>query len=500
MVYGFNEIVGNPSLFEDYATRLTEGADAEEAEDLAQLFDNSRAIILGEASFEQVAPLQSLSMPLIRKMWARTALKNAVPTEVAKLPTFVIGYKIPYIIDSLGNKYVLPETLYNTTDRVEKPKLYADFIPLTVFAGGSDNILTRTLVNGVACSAQARDQVDTQLYIDQVKIEVPNDTTTELKTVKVMNKMTMDRKFFLEVTTKSAHVLPANKVDVTDTLFGHIDGTTGEYKMVSVKGLIKEFNFLGWITQDTNAKGVDSVGFEIKKKEVTIGHGAHIDAPVPIEFLQDAMALYNIDGTVEVIDIMSNVMAQKIDFKIRDFVSDSFDKTLAGYAAYPHGAHALEGNFDVRPSAGFAGTPTQWRDELKTTIEWWANRLKHQTKFIQGYFVVIGNPVDVQLISDIDWQYAAGNMQKGGVNIDYNVGVLTAHNSYNFIASDNMPMGKLRMIFCPTAADYMTYKYYPYTFNIQKDYRSSQMPLLPNIMINFRCHVKTPLIAGNSYN
>jgi hypothetical protein len=485
--HGFREILTEDGLFDEYMSRLTEGSGADEVDELQQLFLNNRYTTLMEATFEQIAPLQSLSMPVIRKMWARTALKNAIPTEVAKLPTFVIAYKMPYLKDTTGAKHYLPEVLYGTNDRVELPKVYAEFLAMTIFANatGSDNLLTRTVIGGVPASAQNNDAINPILYIDTIKIEVPNDSGVELKEVKVMSKMTLDSKFYIPIKTKSAHVLPANQVDVVDTLLGQLNCTTGEYSLASVKGLVKEFKFAGTLVQDANTR-TDVVGFDVKKKEVNIGHGAHLDAPIPIEFLQDAMALYNIDGTVEVIDIMSNVMSQKIDIKLRDFIVDSFDKVTAGNTTYPHGGYSFTGTFDVKPSAGFAGTPTQWRDELKTQIEWWANKLKHHTKFTQGYFVVLGNPVDVQLISDIDWQFTGTNAQKGGVNIDYNVGVLTSHNSFNFVASDNMPQGKLRMIFCPNVNDYMTYKYYPYTFNIQKDYRSAQMSLVPNIMMTKR--------------
>lgn len=480
MIYGFNEILCDPSLFQEYCQRLTEGSDEYESEECTQLFENNKATVLQEAAFEQIAPLQALSMPVIKKMWARTALKNAIPTEIAKLPTFVIAYEVPYIKGTDGVKHFLPDAVYGTNDRVEKPKLFNGYILMSDIAtAGKGNLMDLTVIGGVAASPQFNDQIDTQLYLEYIKVEVPNDTTTELKEIKILNKMSMDGKFYVPVSTMSAHALPADRVPVTDTLHGHLDCVTGDFTMISIKGLVKEVKFLGWLTQDANTR-VETVGFDIKKREVTIGHGAHLDAPIPIEFLQDAMALYQIDGTVKIIDYMSNIMSQKIDSKIRDFLVQSFDKS---YAA---GGFAYEGSFDVRPSAGFAGTPTQWRDELKTMIEWFANKLKHHTKFIQGYFVVIGNPLDVQLISDIDWQFTGANAQKGGVNIDYNVGVLTSHNNFNFISSDNMEQGKLRMIFCPNVGDYMTYKYYPYTFNIQKDYRSSAMPNVPNIMMTKR--------------
>ena len=84
MVSGFNEILGEQALFTEYVSRLSEGLNADEAEALEQLLENSRYSLLKESTVSQVTPIVGLSMPIVRKMWVKTALKNAIPTEVAK--------------------------------------------------------------------------------------------------------------------------------------------------------------------------------------------------------------------------------------------------------------------------------------------------------------------------------------------------------------------------------------------------------------------------------
>ena len=46
MVSGFNEILGEQALFTEYVSRLSEGLNADEAEALEQLLENSRYTLL----------------------------------------------------------------------------------------------------------------------------------------------------------------------------------------------------------------------------------------------------------------------------------------------------------------------------------------------------------------------------------------------------------------------------------------------------------------------
>lgn len=473
MVSGFQEILAEDGLFSEYVNRMTSGLSSDEAEQLEQLMENARLQILQESTVTQITPLAGLSMPTVRKMWVKTALKNAIPTETAKVPSFTISWMEPYLRDQDGTRHALPDSVRNTNAMLEKPSLFAG---MNAVPADNENILAKTVINGVAASLVNHDAVDPILFITKVNMTVPTDGgTTVDKLVDIEMKMTLHGQFYGPVTTLSAHANAADQVTVTDTLFGSMDCATGVYSLASVKGLIKEVAFKGWLTQEANTR-TQSVSFDIRRKDVRIGTGAHINAPLPIEWLQDTLALYNIDATVEVVDLMSNVVAQKLDQEIIDFFEKSFRDSGSPFI----------GKFDVKPSAGFAGSPTEWRHELRTTLEWWATKLKSFTLFTQGYFVIFGNPLDINLIPDINWQFKSVQGERGGVNVNYDYGVMTANNVYQVVATDNVPQGKLRMFFCPNVDNYMTYKYYPYTFNVEKGYLDPQMPNVPSIMMTKR--------------
>lgn len=464
MVSGFSEILGEDSLFNEYVARMTTGLTPDESEQLEQLMENARLSILQESTISQVTPLVGLSMPTVRKMWVKTALKNAIPTETAKVPSFTISWMEPYMRDADGTKHELPNALRGVNSLATKPPVHADFIPVP---SSDQDLMALTVINGVAASQANHDAIDPVLFIENVKITLADGT---LKTVKVDLKLSIESGFYGIVKTQNS-----DGTELTDQLFGAIDLETGKFSVASVKGLIKEFNFRGFLTQENNTR-TQSVSFDVRRKDIRIGTGAHINAPLPIEWLQDTLALYNIDGTVEVVDLMSNVVAQKLDHEIIEFFETSFKESGSPFT----------GTFDVKPAAGFAGSPTEWRHELRTTIEWWATKLKSYTLFTQGYFVIYGNPLDINLLPDINWQFKSVQGERGGVNVNYDFGVMTANNVYQVVSSDNVPAGKITMFFVPNVDNYMTYKYYPYTFNIEKGYLDPQMPNVPSIMMTKR--------------
>src|SRR5690554_5739872 len=95
---GFKEIVSNPTLLEEYTSSLLEGASADSAAVMRQLMENANYELLRESSLSGIDPVASLSMPVIRRLWPLSALKDALKTEVAKTPAFVINHTVPYLL------------------------------------------------------------------------------------------------------------------------------------------------------------------------------------------------------------------------------------------------------------------------------------------------------------------------------------------------------------------------------------------------------------------
>lgn len=477
MIAGYNEIISEDSLFEAYVNKLTKGLDADESAQISQILENQRLVQLQESTVNQISPISGLAMPTVRKMWSKTALKNAIPTETAKVPAFTISWMSPYLRTPDGTKHQLPKAVRNQNDLNEQPKVYAEKIAVPV----TNNLFELSITGGKEAAIINRDAINPKIKIKSVFIKVPADGGNEVEKEVIVNAgLNVSNMFNIQVEEMSVEADPTKRTKVTDQLIGSLNCETGDFTFMSAMNKITGFTFYGTLTHENN-KRTDSVSFDIEKKDIRIGTGAHLQAPLPIEFLQDTLALYNIDATVESVDLMSQVTAQKLDLEIIKFFDDSFVTSGSPFV----------GAFDVKPSAGFAGSPTEWRKEIRTMINWWADKLKSSALFSEGYFVIYGNPLDINLIPEINWQFKSVGQgaqgERGGVTINYDFGVMTFNNIFQVVSSDNVPQGELTMFFVPTTDKYMTYKYYPYTFNIEKGgYINDQMPNVPSIMMTKR--------------
>jgi hypothetical protein len=200
------------------------------------------------------------------------------------------------------------------------------------------------------------------------------------------------------------------------------------------------------------------------------------------------MALYQIDGTKETVDLMTNVFAQRLDIEVLEFIENSFNNQpgVSEFSDYP-GASQYGFTFDVRPAAGFAGSPKAWREELKPQIDFLAQRIKNQTYLQSGIFTIVGNPLDVQLLTNVDWQFRGGQgASMDGVDVDYSIGTYVGANAFRVIASVNVPAGAMYIVFTPNSETQMTYKYFPYTFSTEMGYIDPNRSRVPSIMMTKR--------------
>lgn len=473
---GFDEIISEQSLFDTYVEKLSEGLSADEAVEIGQLLENARTQILQEASIANITPISALSMPTIRKMWVRIALKNALPTEAVKQPKFSISYMLPFLLDADGTRHELPRAL-REAGNTQATKKKLSVAPIVLPANAID------LLGPVGGSVAVGDTIDPIFFVTKVNMEVKNasDAAAETKAV--------DVRFTLELRNNIYGEVSATHTDGTvtkDVFFGNVDRQDGTFTATSMKGSIKSVVIDGALGSENNTK-TQSVSFEIKTKDVTIGTGTHLNAPLPIEWLQDTMAMYNVDGALEVVDLMSSTHAQKLEQEILEFIDDSFSRAGSLYS----------GSFDLRPSASYAGSPKEWREELKTVIDHYAIKMKNDSAFTNGKFVLIANPLDSNIITNVNWVFNHVTDDRGGVEVDFNLGAYSGANRYEIVSSPNVPQGVIRMLYVPSTPKQMTYKYYPYTFNVEKGYIDPNRPNVPSIMMTKRHTIEemTPLAA-----
>jgi hypothetical protein len=482
---GIKEVLSENVLFESYRDKLCQGLDADDAQIVSQLLENTRAHILSESALSGIQPISSLAGPMLRKVWPRIGAIHAIPTEAVKLPKFSISYMTPYITDSTGVKRTLPNALRGGqgNDLAERAQLDSGYIDVP-----SANF---DLIQAAGGSALVGDAVDVDFYITKVEMEVLDAADANAETVEVEVKLKLETGTGVvngEITGEHSDGT-AN----TDTVFGKLDRGTGMFTLASVAQKIKKVQVLGYLSSEMNNRA-ESVGFDINYKDVDIGTGAHLTAPLPTEWLQDTMALYQVDGALKVVDIMSDVLSQKIDIQAINFLDEAHATNGLDAAAVQYA-----NEFDVRPSAAFSGSPKEWREEIRTVIDHMATTMKNDSAFTNGTFRLLGNALDLDLITNVDWTFNHSAEERGGVEVNYNVGAYSGSNRYELLSTPNVAAGDIKVIYVPSQQDQMTFKYYPYAFAVERNngYRDPNHPNVPAVVMSRRHTFEkmTPLVG-----
>ena len=481
---GFGEVISDPRLCSSYIDALMEGVSADNAAEMQAIMNNSVQHTLME-SLAGIAPLSSLSMPVIRKLWPRVVMKHALKTKVAAAPIFTIAYQKPYLSRwvvedgvEVEKRLELPRQAFTHDESDEHGATFSS-------QWGNDREIVKTIT--VSDNAFATEPLIAPAELKKT----PLDRSFEVVSATIGGdeyyigkKLGLEPVVIADVKLKdnsTAQVIVRVNFEKAEA-YAAIIGTGGT--KVTVKAYkSSEWNEIGW-----------DVNFTIKRQEITIGTGDHLNAPVSVEYLQDVQALYNIDAAAELADLMTNTFAQKVDYEIIDFMIDCYLKrprneaypVADGYKDYESHMYS----FDCRPAAGFAGGPTAWRAELKTVINVAATNLMRETYLQSGTFVIVGNPLDTQLLQNIDWQYKGGTSGNvDGVEITYEMGVYQSSTYvYKVISSLNFEPGKLLISFIPSGDKQLCQAYYPYSFTIEKGngYRSPNHQLVPSIMMTKR--------------
>jgi len=483
------DIYGDDGVFTQYSSKLCEGALSEDVDQIEMLMANHRLQVLKESSIANIEPITTLTMPYIRKLWYKTSIKNVIPTEVAKLPVFGINLLRPYMEDAQGVKHYLPEALNpdNFEDLGGKAKLYDGWIPTEAPTLDTDPLFdffetdgTFNIMEKSGGSKQLRDTLDSVIKIVSVNVQAPTNMVSAIEKKIILEQNISDGIYGY------VDFQDDNGVQYRERIFGTIDRDAGTIAVTSLKGMVKGYKVKGYLSSENNRRSV-SVSFDNYHKDVKIKLGEHMNSPLQIEWLQDNMALYNIDAAAEVVDIMSEVFAQKLDYEGFSFLTDAFEEN----------DFKLSTKWSARPASYAATTPTEWKNELKNVIERMATKLKSFYKFNEGSFVVYGNPIDMLLLQDINWSFNHNQSERGGVNVSYDIGAMTVNNSYKLVSVETIPSGYIDMIMVPNKDNYMTFKYFPYTFNVEKGtYRDPNNSLVPAIMMTKR-HTFEKLVPIN---
>ena len=469
--HDFEEIIANNALFESYTEKLTEGFDPVQADSLGQLLSNTRSEILRESSITGVQPYNSLTMPIMVKLWARLSMTEAVPTEPTDTPSFTIPFMKPYIEDADGNKLELPEGINHVPENVLGLVKLTPKVTLT-----NGKVENYDLFTGITKIRRGIDHVDRIFYITKATID---GVAVELKGQRI--KAAGDGTIYGEIKYSKAST-PA-----TETLIGKLDVEKNTLTVVSVSGKTTEIEILGHVSSEAHTTA-QQVGYDWTRKDINIGTAQHIESSLSIEYLQDLKAMYDVDGTAKAADLMSSTSAQKVDLDLIEFVQKAYEGTDAAYNK----------SFNVFPNSDYSMHPDEWMTGLRRTIDFVTTSMKNDFKSYDARWVIVGNPLDTDLIPNVEWTFRGAENQVAGIDVQYSIGAVKGSNYYKIVSSDLIPHGRIYIFGVPTRESYRTLTFFPYTFNVTQNYLNAKNPNVPSLMLTRRYTAETftPLIGS----
>lgn len=417
----------------------------------------------------------TLSFPLIKRYMIACTAKNVIPVEVPEKPIFKRGMEKLMVFnpEKPEVKYDIEDVFFDAKatkelDAAARKKTVIE-IPLT------DGTATVDLLEKIVADRKVS-SISRDFRVIEVEAEVGGKTL-----VKPMNEGIVSGLNMLKIDINES-IVPTDKSEAKELkamVFGTLDYVSGKLCVTTSNPTeVKKIKVSYSISNEDNFRTV-SFDWGHTEKEFSIPEGDHYNISIPVEYAHDAKALYGLDMQAKTTEICGIYIEHKKDKEIYGYLDDSF-KTLK----HPFG---LQAKFDLKPSASFAGLPTEWTSVMfKKRLSQTCSLLKEALRIKDCYFAVVGNPFDIaELKGDIKWVYGDGQMS--GIKLDYKFGLIEddMHN-YAITSTSRLPQGTVRIYVIPTNDNQMTYKHFQYAFYISNAYANPVNPLLPNVMISDR--------------
>ena len=473
------------TLIESYTSDIKS---ANQQKVVGQLMENAADEILTEDGITSVSKIASLSFPVIRKLWASVALKDALAQKVAETPAFAVVFAKPYVIDASGKKHYITGGEVAAQEAVMGKPVAVRGVELAKGATGTVDFAAAAEDKdiGTATADNTMSTVKVQ-GLDAVKISITEKLGTEsgyadskiIKSAKVgIDGMTAVD--FKTADDKTGTVIArGNRNDATVTLV-FVSADVDKIGVIVDAEISQEFH-----------ETPTTVAVEYSKREVSIPTGEHFSANVTVESTQDLRALYNIDNVSELVNTITNLVAQNLEVEIRNFLEDAI--TDRATDEYDFVADKIGASFDCKAAKGYlsndnyALSASSWRSELGKTIDYVAAKIVMEMHYKVGSFRIVGNPLDTMLLTNVNWEYNAGD-SVDGVELSYSRGVFKGAYTYQLVSSPFWKQGALGIFFLPSADEKaLTYVYYPYSFNTETSgYIDRANSKVPSIMVKKR--------------
>ena len=471
---------------------------AQHSAKFAQMVDNVRNELVTEAANAgQLAPVVSLTFPLLKKAYIKTAYKDVIQTVVSSGPAVKIGMEREFMKNRAGEKFYTPDIFYpeNEDKLMElRGQMMGTAIPTDLYPKtGTLPIHELNMLTEAGGSLQNRDSLSNDFCISAVTIKVPTDTTpveVEVKGLDIRPRLETGT-FSKRITAKSQKT--GDTTEVVDILSGVVDFYQGKVSISSTAGLITKVRFGGHLSSQYNNNTFVETDRERFTQEYTIAEQERLNTGFTAEQIRSSKVLANIDVAASAVSSMSDNCAQLKDSYSKKWLQDSFTNATANTGrsaiAKQFGYDlALTQNveFPLTPPVEYNLPESEWRTKQ---LRWYMDRLLsymvQRIKFCEMMLVMVANPFNISMIEeDIKW-VVDDNTKIGGIKLDYRFGIMSVGGKRVMVVSsqkESIEKG-FRILCYPLTEEVITHRMYDYTFFIENNYRNPNTPNVPNVMV-----------------
>lgn len=442
------------------------------------------------ANITSFLPISTLEFPVLVKQMFGSILKDIIEVEVVKTPSITKHIRTTYIVDNqTGAELEYPKCMFDGTwqqmwDASKGHKIREEVVPLT-----DGRLWKYDIITGLTDGTPGLDRLSFAFKIIAVQIApsklIPlmgNGITVEFSTNGTLVNGDLDFTY--------------NGDHVEDTIGGQVDFRNGTVTLASASGQVTGVVFSGYLSNEKNLRST-SVREKRDILRFTIEDGARMNMPFTIEEIDDAAALLDINYYNRMVDEIVKVQEMTECMTVIQFFDDEFKK----YNGITTDIYKLEStaqtySVDIKPPAGYAGDPFKY---VARAIQFRLKALIHQltdmTKLDGLSWVVVGNPMATQTISEfVEWKTTTGSTMGGiDVNTSYGFGTdmganvrVVATNLYDAYTATTVDATSKRELVLhiyayPTDAEHISFRHLTYTSHLltsqsQTAYQSPAAP------------------------
>lgn len=461
-------------------------------ENVNRLWDNKTRMFTEAAGPIDFLPISSLEFPVLVKQFFASVLKDIIDVEAVKTPSIVKHIRTTYMVNNqTGEELEYPKCLFDGTwERMwlasKGHKIKEDVVPLT---GG---ILNKyDIIAGVTDGVPGVDHLSLDIRISAIQvgseiIELPHfGMTFEWSTGGTINN------------GKLNFTAPSGTV-VDDVIGGQLDFDAGTISLASTTGQVTGVVFSGWLSNEDNLRTL-SVRERRSRMTFNIPDGQRFNMPFTIEQIEDAAAMLDMNFYNRMVDEIVECEEQQECMTVIKFLNDQYDK-FNGVKTDIWNLEPLANEYkvDLLPQLnGFAGDPFKYVPHaIQFAIRNIIHHILDSLKIEDLSFVIVGNPMATQLLSEfVQWKQVSGTAV-GGIKVNNSYGFATdlgatvrvvASNIYDAYTIDEVDeTGKRELVLhiyaYPVTDDRITFKHLKYTSHLmtsegQTDYMSPSKAL-----------------------